>query len=376
MGVRSTTRFFLLGSLVLMLAAFASGCGGDDDDAAAADTAAAGDTMEATAELSGTIAGAGSSAQAAAQEAWIAGFQTLNSGVTISYDPIGSGGGREQFVAGATAYGGTDAHLADEELTGAQERCGGPDNLLELPVYVSPIAIAFNVEGVDSLELSPETLAKIFAQEISNWNDPAIAADNPDVELPDLQITPVNRSDESGTTENFVEYLSAVVPDVWTFDVSGDWPVPGGEAAEGTSGVVAAITNGNGTIGYADASQVIDLGVAEIGVGSEFVGPSSEAAAMILNESPETDDPGQFVLTFELDRQTEASGTYPIVLVSYELACTHYDSASEAAIVQGYLNYIISPEGQQVAADAAGSAPITDELRELIQPAVDAIETR
>jgi phosphate transport system substrate-binding protein len=377
MGVRSTMRLFLLGLLVLMLAAFAAGCGGDDDEETSGDTAAAAEpTTEGSATLSGSIAGAGSSAQAAAQEAWIAGFQTLNPDTTVAYDPVGSGGGREQFVAGGTDFGGTDAALADEELTGAQDRCGGPDNLIEIPDYVSPIAIAFNIEGIETLNMSPETVAKIFNQDITNWNDQAIAADNPDVELPDLQITPVNRSDESGTTENFVEYLSLAAPDVWTYEVSGDWPVPGGEAAEGTSGVVASITNGNGTIGYADESQTAGLGIVNVGVGSEFVGPSADAAAQILNASPESDDPGQFVFTFNLDRNTEESGTYPVVLVSYLMACTQYDSADTAAIVQAYINYIISPEGQDVAHEAAGSAPITDELRDMIQPAVDAIQAR
>ena len=97
-------------------------------------------------------------------------------------------------------FAGSDSALADDELTGAQDRCGGPDNLIEIPVYISPIAIIFNLPGVDNLQLSPETAAKIFNQKITNWNDPAIAADNPDAKLPDQRISPVNRSDESGTT--------------------------------------------------------------------------------------------------------------------------------------------------------------------------------
>ena len=113
-------------------------------------------------------------------QAWITGFQDANPDTTVSYDPVGSGGGREQFVAGGTAFAGSDSALADDELSGAQERCGGPDNLVELPVYISPIAIIYNLDGVDNLQLSPATAAQIFAQKITNWNDPAIAADNPD----------------------------------------------------------------------------------------------------------------------------------------------------------------------------------------------------
>ncbi len=353
----------LAATLVMALGAVA--CGDDEEET----TGGGGGGTE----LSGTIAGAGASSQAAAKEAWIAGFQEQNPDVTISYDPVGSGGGREQFVAGGTLFAGTDSALEDEELSGAQERCGGPDNLIEMPVYVSPIAVVYKLEGVEELQLSPETLASIYTQDITNWNDPAIAEDNPDAELPDQAITVVNRSDESGTTENLAEYLSAVAPKIWDFEVDGNWPVKGGEAAQGTSGVVDAIGAGEGTIGYTDASQAGELSVATIGVGEEFVGPTPEAAAAILDSSEQTDTKGKYVFTYDLARDTTESGTYPIVLVSYELACTQYDSAENAEIVKGFMEYIISEEGQQVSAEAAGSSPISNELRELITPAVDAI---
>lgn len=329
-------------------------------------------------ELSGQIAGAGSSAQQAAQEAWIANFENENSGVTISYDPVGSGGGREQFIAGGAAYGGSDTPLSEDEgeLKSAMERCK-PGELVEIPDYISPIAIVYNLPEVESLQLSPDTLAGIFNQEITSWDDKAIAADNPGVELPSTRIVPVNRSDESGTTENFTDYLSKVAPEVWTHEVSGDWPVKGGEAAQGTSGVVEAVNAGEGAIGYADASQAGELGVAKIEVGSEYVGPTSEAAAKILEESPEDREisKGKDVFAFELDRKTESQGTYPIVLVSSLIACTKYDSAGEAEIVKAYLEYAISPEGQQAAAENAGSAPLSESLRKKIMPAVEAIET-
>ncbi len=244
---------------------------------------------------------------------------------------------------------------------------------MEIPNYVSPIAVIYNVSGVDSLKLSPDTLAKIFAQKITKWNDSAIKAENPDVSLPDTNITPVNRSDESGTTENFTDYLSQAAPSVWTYDVSGDWPVKGGEAAEGTSGVVDAVTNGDGTIGYADASQAGSLGIAEVKVGSAYVAPSAEAAAKIFDESQPSGDPGKNVFTFKLNRTPDASDTYPVVLVSYLMGCTKYGDANTAALVKAYFNYIISPEGQQVAQQNAGSAPLSDSVRQKIQPAVDAI---
>jgi len=328
-------------------------------------------------ELSGQIAGAGASSQEAAQEAWIAEFANANADATVSYDPVGSGGGREQFIAGGVSFSGSDAALEEEEseLQKALDRCK-PGQLIEIPAYISPIAIVYNLEGVEELQLSPQTLAKIFDQEIDSWDDKAIAADNPGVELPDTRITPVNRSDESGTTENFVEYMSEVVPDVWTYDVSGDWPVKGGEAAQGTSGVVEAVSAGDGAIGYADASQAGELGVATIGVGDEFVEPSPEAAAKILEASPQDKAiaKGPYMFPFELDRKTEESGTYPIVLVSYLLACSEYGSAEEAELTKGYLEYVISSAGQEVAAENAGSAPLSASLTETITPAIEAIE--
>jgi phosphate transport system substrate-binding protein len=343
-------------------------CGSSDDE-----TGGSGSSSN----LSGEIAGAGSTAQQAAQEAWLAEFENENSGVTISYDPVGSGGGREQFIAGGTAFAGSDAALSTEEdeLVKAEKRCA-PGELIEVPNYISPIAIIYNLPGVEELQLDPETLAKIFNQEIDSWNDKAIAADNPGVELPDTRITPVNRSDESGTTENFVEYLSEVVPSVWSYEVSGDWPVKGGEAASGTSGVVEAVSAGEGAIGYADASQAGELGIAKIKVGSEYAEPSPEAAAKVLEESSLDKElsPDKYTMAYKLDRKTEAEGVYPIVLTSYLIACTKYDSADEAAAVKAYLEYVISPEGQELAAEQAGSAPLSSALTAKVTPAIEAIE--
>src|SRR4051812_38910214 len=168
--------------------------------------------------LSGKLAGAGASSQDAAQQAWIAGFQQANDGVTISYDPVGSGGGREQFNAGGIAYGGTDSAFSDDEgeLSAAQKRCGGKDNFVEVPVYISPIAIIFNVDGVEQLQMSPDVIAKVFHGDITQWDDPAIAKENPDAKLPSERITVVHRSDDSGTTKNFTDYMNQTAPDTWT----------------------------------------------------------------------------------------------------------------------------------------------------------------
>src|SRR3954465_11385828 len=150
------------------------------------------------AQLSGSLNGAGSSAQQAAMQGWSAGFNKEQPNVTVNYDPVGSGGGRTQFIAGGVDFAGSDAALkTDPEVPDAQKRCGG--DIFELPDYISAIAVAYNLPSVKTLNLAPDTIAKIFNSSITTWNDPAIAADNPGVTLPSTQITPVHRSDNSGT---------------------------------------------------------------------------------------------------------------------------------------------------------------------------------
>ena len=330
---------------------------------------------ESASSLSGNLVGAGSSAQDAAQQAWIAGFQTANPAVTIDYDPSGSGAGRETFLEGASDFAGSDRAFNDEEIAaGGFAKCAADSSIVELPLYISPIAVIFNVEGVDTLNLDAATIAGIFAGNITKWNDPAIAALNADAKLPDLAITPVHRSDDSGTTENFTDYLGSAAPDVWTYEADGVWPFEGGEAAQGTSGVVDAVTNGTGTIGYADASRAGDLGTVAVQVGDEFVEYSPEAASAIVDASPEAEGRAEGDIAIEIDRTSEEAGVYPIVLVSYLIGCQQYEDPANVELVKSYLTYIASPEGQDVAAEAAGSAPISDSLREQITAAIDSIQ--
>jgi phosphate transport system substrate-binding protein len=346
-----------------------AGCGAANESA----PPAGGGSAPAASNVSGTIAGAGASSQQAAMQAWIAGFNSVAPDATVNYEPSGSGAGRDQFIGNAVQFAGSDAALDDEELPLAQQRCGGPDNVVQIPAYISPIAVVYNLPGVDNLQLKPATVAKIFNRQITTWNDPAIAADNPGAQLPATPITPVNRSDKSGTTENFTEYLAAAAGADWPHEPSGDWAVPGGEAAQGTSGVVSAVQGGQGTIGYADFSQAGQLGIVAVGVGSEFVKPSPDAAAAVVESSPRVEGKGRNNFAVELARDTTASGTYPIVLVTYEIACTTYPDAQQAGVVRAFLDYVVSEQGQKAAADAAGSAPLTDAQRTQYKSAVDAI---
>lgn len=370
------SRTFATAIAVGALAIGVTACGDDESDTTSTGSGAAPSTSTSGggAKLSGQLAGAGSSAQAAAQEAWTAGFQSANSDVTVAYDPVGSGGGREQFNAGGTAFGGSDAAFAEDELAAAQKRCGGKDNLIEVPAYISPIAVAFKLDGVDSLNLQPATIAKIFARKITKWDDAAIKADNPDADLPSTDITTVTRSDESGTSQNFEDFLSKAAASDWTYEVSGDWPVKGGESAKGTSGVIEAISGGDGTIGYADASQAGDLSKAGIIVNGQPSMPTAEAAAKLVEESPPSNADGKNAFVYTLDRQPKDASAYPATLASYEFACTQYDDAKTGPLVKGYLSYILSAEGQKAAADSAGSAPLTDTLLQKFAPAVEAIK--
>lgn len=307
--------------------------------------------------LSGDLKGVGSSAQESAVKAWIAGYSKQQSGVTVNYAPEGSGAGVEQFLGGGTPWAGSDVALEDEEMEKAKEVCG-PNGAINLPAYISPIAIPFNVPGVDELKLKPETIAKIFNGDIEKWNDEAIAADNEGVELPDEEITVVFRSDESGTTANFQDYLTAAAGDAWPHESSKEWPADG-EGASKTAGVVNVVKSTEYTIGYADASAIGDLKSVQVGVGDEFVGYSPEAAAKVVDGSEVVEGRPEGDLAMDLKR--DVPGSYPVVLVAYEIVCTQYDDKAQADKVKDFISYVISEEGQKKAADEAGSAPISAE---------------
>jgi phosphate transport system substrate-binding protein len=358
----------LLGLAVVGTLALSSCAANESAPATADSTASAGPS------LSGTLNGAGSSAQGSAQEAWIAAFQTANPDVTVNYDPTGSGAGRETFIGGGSDWAGSDSALSDDELAGDFTSCAAGSKAIDLPTYISPIAVIFNVEGVDDLNLDAATLAGIFKGTITTWNDPTIAALNSGVTLPSTAITAVHRSDDSGTTKNFTDYLNKVAPEVWDQKAADTFPYQTGEGAQGTSGVVDAVTNGTGTIGYADASKAGDLGVAKVKVGDEFVSYTAEAAAAVVNDSPLVDGRADNDIAVALDRTTTDPTHYPLVLVSYSIVCQEYADADQAALVKAYVGYITSDEGQQEAAKSAGAAPLSSELAGKVADALATVE--
>ena len=363
------TRFGKAAAVLSVAALGLTACGSDNATGSAGGDAPAGDSS-----VSGTLTGIGSSAQNAAMDAWKAGFSAQHSGASLQYSPDGSGAGREAFIAGAAEFGGSDAYLKDEEMEAAKEVCG-PNGAINIPAYISPIAIAYNLEGVDTLKLDADTIAKIFKQEITKWNAEEIAAQNEGVELPDTAITVVHRSDESGTTENFVEYLAAAAKDVWTYDVSGDWPSAiQAENAKGTSGVVSTTTATDGAITYADASAVGGLGTVSVKVGEEYTELSAEAAAKAVETSTPVAGRSENDMSLDLKRDTTEIGSYPVVLVSYELFCTSYEDQETVDLVKAFGEYVVSEQGQDDAANSAGSAPMSESLRERALAAIDSIE--
>jgi phosphate transport system substrate-binding protein len=356
---------FAVGALVL------SGCAANENTPDQTQTPGS----SSVAALKGTLNGAGASSMAAGMNAWIAAFQIENPGVTVNYDPTGSGTGRAQFQSGATFFTGSDSYFTEEELAGEFPSCEPGTVAWEFPVWISPIAVIFNLDGIRNLNLDGATVAGIFSGKITMWSDQAIQASNPGVALPDLAITAVHRSDESGTSKNFTDYLFAVAPDVWTVGAIEAWPSEfRGEGAQGSSGVVSAVSGGNGTIGYADASRAGDLGIVAIKVGDKFVGYSAEAAAAVVDASPMVEGRADYDLAVKIDRNTTAANVYPIVLVSYLMGCNDYVDNDMATLAKAWATFLISQEGQNKAAESAGNAPISQSLRERAQAIVDLIK--
>jgi phosphate transport system substrate-binding protein len=327
-----------------------------------------------SANLTGTLAGIGSSAQGAAETAWAADFQSTNSGVTVNYNPAGSGAGRTAFLAGSADFAGSDAALKDEELATASPKCAASAKPIDLPVYISPIAIAYNVEGLKDLKLDAATIAGIFKGAIKTWNDPKIAALNSGTTLPSAKIQVVHRADDSGTTQNFTEYLSANAPDVWSVPAAQTFPYKVGDAATGTSGVVSAVKAAKNTIAYVDDSAAAGLGVAQLKVGDAFSTISPAGAADVVAKSPIASGRGANDLAIAIDRKNTDANAWPLVLVSYFIACSEYKDAATGKLVAAYAKYVASDAGQQSAAKTAGSAPLAADLAAKVATAIATIK--
>lgn len=352
MNVTSLRRVAVPATAALALSLTLAACGSTSSTSA--------NTGATAANVAGTLNGAGSSAQQAAQAAWAAGFQSANAKATINYAPVGSGGGVTKFTAGAVAFAGSDKALdLAKQVPAANAACGG--QVIEVPDYISPIAVAFNVPGVSKLNLDAPTIAKLFNGTIKTWDDAAIKALNPGESLPNLAVAPIHRSDKSGTTNNFTDYLAKASGGAWASPAGEIWPSAGGEGASGTSGVVSALKAAKGGIAYIDNSQTQGLTKASIKAGTAFVQPTAAGAAEAVSLSKQQEGRAASDYALTLNRTPASNTAYPITLVSYLIACPSYPAASEA-LTKAFLLYAVSDAGQQAAAQTAGSAPLPASL--------------
>ena len=363
----SIRRAVVPGVAALALAASLAACGdsnnassgaADSSGASAASGSASTDSSTAPAvNNSGTLTGGGSTAQGSAQVQWATDFQSKNSGTTITYNQVGSGAGRTSFESGAYTFAGSDAYITDPtEYASAKKACGADP--IEVPDYVDPIAIVFNLQGVKSLKLDGPTIAKIFAGKITKWDDPAIKSQNPGVSLPSTQIQPVHRSDDSGTTQNFTDYLSQAGGSAWSSPASQTWPTTSGLNGNGTSGVVTTAQGTDGSIAYVDASKAGGFGVVSVKVGNTYVAPSADTAANDLAASKVDPTAKAGQLNYKINRTSNDPKNYPVLLVSYLIACPTYSNSGVASLVKNYLSYIVSPDGQASGSKASGAAPL------------------
>jgi phosphate transport system substrate-binding protein len=260
----------MLSRLVLAVVAVAvlAGCGGGNDNG--------GSSGGGTANGSGQLKGSGSSFQDAFNQEVISAYKEKAPDVTVTYNAVGSGTGKQEFGKGLTDFAGTDSLVKDTDGVPA-------GSFVYVPTVAGPITVSYNLSGVDKLQLSPDTVADIFQAKITKWNDPAIAKDNPGASLPDTAITVAHRSDGSGTTFNFAYYLADVSND-WRVNVgvstSVEWPVGiGGKGNEGVAATVAQTTGSIGYVEYAYALQNKMTYTKMINKDGKTVAPSAETFA-------------------------------------------------------------------------------------------------
>lgn len=368
---------------VASVAAMASLAACGDNTSASTNTASGSTSSSAASDLSGEFQGKGASSQKTAVQTWTNAFQEANPDVKIGYDPSGSGAGVSAFLTGSAAWAGSDAALTNDQVKQTSDKaCASGTTAFDVPVYVSPIAVIFNLNGISGqdkhLNLDAATIAKIFDGKITKWNDPAITAQNSGVNLPDKAITVVHRSDKSGTTKNFLDYVQkAGGKENWNYEVGENWPNEIGQAAKGTDGVVNTVKQADGTIGYADGSAVGSLGTVAVKVGDSYVAYNEEGAAAKTLDDSKLDESaqGENRVVVNINRTTTASGAYPVILVSYMIACPSYQNdKGTGKFVKAWLTYVTSEEGQKAAAEDAGSSPISDTLRAKVTESINSIK--
>jgi len=295
---------------------------------------------------SGALTGAGSTFVNPLMSKWSKEYHTLHPNIQINYQSIGSGGGRQQFLAKTVAFGASDAPLTDEQLAQA----GGEANVVHIPVTQGSAVIAYNLQGVSKqLRFSPQTIAGMFLGSIKLWNDPKIAADNPGVSLPTKPVLVVHRSDGSGTTDIFTDYLTKVNEE-WKSKVgrgtSVQWPV--GIGGQGNEGVANQVKNTEGGVGYIELAYARQNKIAYGWVknrAGNYVDPDpknvTNAAASLLDIPADL----RFSITDQAGPQA-----YPIAGSVWVLLYKNQQDAEQGKLVTAFVHWAIT-DGQKYAND-------------------------
>jgi phosphate transport system substrate-binding protein len=279
--------------------------------------------------------GSGSSFQKQFQEAAIEGFSKVDKNVKINYGAGGSGKGRQDFADMVTDYGCTDGLYKDADLAKVK---GG--EFLYVPILLGAITVSYNLDGVDKLQLSPDTIAKIFQRDIKKWNDPAIAADNAGANLPDTDIVVAHRSDGSGTTEQFTKYLQAAAKDTWKLKSGStvEWSADT-QAGNGNGGVAQIIKSTKNAIGYVDLpdAKAASLKYATVkNQAGKFVDPSS-ASASAAGDGIEVKENLTYVSV-----NAKGDAAYPITAPTWCMAYVKQTDKAKGAALKAYFKFMLT----------------------------------
>ncbi|NMF32242.1 phosphate ABC transporter substrate-binding protein PstS [Corynebacterium ammoniagenes] len=318
----------------------------------------------------GGLVAEGASSQQNAMDYFGAMYQEATGGdAYLEYNPTGSGSGRTNFVAGQVVFAGSDSPLEEDQVDAAAERCGG-NEAWHLPFVIGPVAVAYNLEGVEEpINLTTETLAKIFAGDITKWNDEAIASENEGVELPDTDISVVYRSDESGTSDNFQKFLNASTGE-WEGEGT-NFPTDVGEGANGSSGVATQVQQIDGGITYVEHSHAADsgLGIANIDFGQGPTELNEETVGQALENMEFTTEGNNMVV--DSDALFASDAGYPLILTTYEIVCSGGYSEEEANLVKDFLMTALAYQDEGLS--ESGHIPVTGGHYDRLVEAVQAI---
>ncbi|WP_419996665.1 phosphate ABC transporter substrate-binding protein PstS [Streptomyces boninensis] len=367
---KNRLRAVTLGAVAVSGALVLTACGSDDNSDNGGDGKPAANAGDIKCAGSGQLLADGSSAQKNAVEQWAKDYSAACSGVTINYPGNSSGTGIESFNSGKVAFAGSDSPLKPEEVAASKKVCKGGQGI-NLPMVGGPIAVVFNVAGVDDLVVDAKTLTAIFDGKITKWNDPALKKLNPEAKLPGAAIQPFHRSDESGTTDNFTKYLKGAGG--WKYEPEKKWPNKVGQGANGSAGVASQVKQVKNSISYVELSYATSnkIPTAKVDTGASApVEATSEnaskaiAAAKVVGTAPD--------MAMELDYTTKADGAYPITLLTYEIVCDKGNKPDTLKSVKSFLGYVASEQGQGSLTEL-GYAPMPDEVITKVRSTLESI---